>query len=167
VLHALYELIRAHVFAGDRVHGDETTVPVLAKQQTRKGRLWTYVRDDKPFAGPAPPAALFFYSRDRTGEHPERHLQNYAGILQADGGSTGAPLSTFMPDKDVLRKTAARCTRALNAGLLGPFLDLDKVDATATHRDDIADRRLAFWAPRLAQPGRFDSRSEVMHWVSS
>jgi transposase len=56
----------------------------LAKHQTRKGRLWTYVRDDKPFAGPAPPAAVFFYSRDRTAEHPERHLADYAGILQAD-----------------------------------------------------------------------------------
>jgi transposase len=84
LLRPLYELIRAHVFAGDRVHGDETPVPVLAKHQTRKGRLWTYVRDDKPFAGPAPPTAVFFYSRDRTGEHPERHLHGYAGILQAD-----------------------------------------------------------------------------------
>jgi transposase len=84
LLRPLYELIRAHVFAGDRVHGDETPVPVLAKHQTRKGRLWTYVRDDQPFAGPAPPAAVFFYSRDRTAEHPERHLQGYAGILQAD-----------------------------------------------------------------------------------
>src|SRR5262249_23822875 len=83
-LRPIYELIRAHVFAGNRVHGDETPVPVLAKHQTRKGRLWTYVRDDKPFAGPAPPAAVFFYSRDRTGEHPERQLSGYAGILQAD-----------------------------------------------------------------------------------
>src|SRR5262245_38417870 len=84
VLRSIYELIRAHVFAGARVHGDETTVPVLAKHQCRKGRLWTYVRDDKPFAGPAPPAAVFFYSRDRTAAHPERHLAGYAGILQAD-----------------------------------------------------------------------------------
>jgi transposase len=84
LLRPLYELIRAHVFAGDRVHGDETTVPVLAKHQTRKGRLWAYVRDDQPFAGRAPPAAVFFYSRDRTAEHPERHLRDYAGILQAD-----------------------------------------------------------------------------------
>ena len=84
LLRPLYELIRAHVFAGDRVHGDETPVPVLAKHETRKGRLWTYVRDDKPFAGPAPPAAVFFYSRDRTAQHPESHLRDYAGILQAD-----------------------------------------------------------------------------------
>jgi transposase len=78
LLRPLCELIRAHVFAGDRVHGDETPVPVLAKHQTRKGRLWTYVRDDQPFAGPAPSAAMFFYSRDRTAEHPERHRQALA-----------------------------------------------------------------------------------------
>src|SRR5215218_3385904 len=80
----LYELIRAHVFAGERVHGDDTTVPVLAKGQTATGRAWVYVRDDRPFGGRDPPAAVFFYSRDRAGEHPQRHLNGYAGILQAD-----------------------------------------------------------------------------------
>ena len=80
----LYELIRAHVFAGERVHGDDTTMPVLAKGQTATGRAWVYVRDDRPFGGRDPPAAVFFYSRDRAGEHPQRHLNGYAGILQAD-----------------------------------------------------------------------------------
>ena len=80
----LLELIRHHVLAGKRVHGDDTTVPVLAKQKTVIGRVWAYVRDDRPFAGPDPPAALFFYSRNRNGEHPNRHLASYAGILQAD-----------------------------------------------------------------------------------
>jgi transposase len=84
VLNPLTELIRRHVFAAERVHGDDTTVPVLAKGKTVTGRLWTYVRDDRPFAGPAPPAAVFFYSRNRAGEHPARHLAGYAGILQAD-----------------------------------------------------------------------------------
>jgi transposase len=84
LLRPLYELIRAHVLAGERVHGDETPVPVLAKNETRKARLWVYVRDDKPFAGSAPPAAVFFYSRDRTARHPESHLRDYVGILQAD-----------------------------------------------------------------------------------
>jgi transposase len=84
VLHPLYELIRTHVFAGDRVHGDDTPVPVLAKGKTVTGRLWTYVRDDRPFGGHDPPAAIFFYSRDRGGDHPEDHLTGYAGILQAD-----------------------------------------------------------------------------------
>lgn len=80
----LYELIRHHVLAATRIHGDDTTVPVLARGRTTTGRLWTYVRDDRPFGGPAPPAAVFFYSRDRGGEHPRRHLGGYAGILQAD-----------------------------------------------------------------------------------
>lgn len=80
----LTELIRLHVMAGERIHGDDTTVPVLAKGKTITGRLWTYVRDDQPFGGPAPPAAIFFYSRDRTAEHPNRHLAGYGGILQAD-----------------------------------------------------------------------------------
>ena len=80
----LVALIREHVLAASRLHGDDTTVPVLAKGKTTTGRLWTYVRDDRPFAGPAPPAALFHYSRDRTAGHPKRHLAGYAGILQAD-----------------------------------------------------------------------------------
>ncbi|HEX6840369.1 MAG TPA: IS66 family transposase [Stellaceae bacterium] len=84
VLSPLTELIRCHVFGAERVHGDDTTVPVLAKGKTITGRLWTYVRDDRPFAGPDPPAAVFFYSRNRQGEHPARHLAGYAGILQAD-----------------------------------------------------------------------------------
>ena len=80
----LVELIRRHVLAADRIHGDDTTVPVLAKNKTVTGRLWTYVRDDRPFGGSDPPAAMFFYSRDRGGEHPQRHLSGWAGILQAD-----------------------------------------------------------------------------------
>jgi transposase len=84
VLMPLYELIKAHVIAAERIHGDDTTVPVLARVKCRTGRLWTYVRDDQPFGGADPPAAVFFYSPDRGGEHPERHLASYAGILQAD-----------------------------------------------------------------------------------
>src|SRR5438309_8478390 len=80
----LVELIRRHVLAADRIHGDDTTVPVLAPNKTVTGRLWTYVRDDRPFGGSDPPAALFCYSRDRGGEHPRRHLAGWAGILQAD-----------------------------------------------------------------------------------
>jgi len=59
-------------------------VTVLAKGKTRTGRLWTYVRDDRPFGGPDQPAAVFFYSRDRSGAHPEQHLRAYAGLMQAD-----------------------------------------------------------------------------------
>jgi transposase len=80
----LVDAIRSHVFTAERIHADDTTVPVLAKGKTRTGRLWTYVRDDRPFAGPDPPAAVFFYSPDRAGEHPEQHLAGYAGLMQAD-----------------------------------------------------------------------------------
>ncbi len=80
----LVALIGRHVLEAERLHGDDTTVPVLAKNKTVTGRLWTYVRDDRPFGSKDPPAALFFYSRDRGGEHPCRHLSRWAGILQAD-----------------------------------------------------------------------------------
>src|SRR5258708_390718 len=84
VLEPILRRIEAHVFAAERLHGDDTTVPVLAKGKTATGRCWVYVRDDAPFAGRAPPAAMFYYSRDRAGEHPQAHLANYTGILQAD-----------------------------------------------------------------------------------
>ena len=80
----LYKLIEAHVLAATRLHGDDTTVPVMAKGKTDTARLWVYVRDDCPFAGTDPPAALFHYSRDRRGEHPRSHLAAWSGILQAD-----------------------------------------------------------------------------------
>jgi transposase len=87
VLSPLIKRIEAHVFAAQRLHGDDTTVPVLARGKTDLGRCWVYVRDDRPFSGPAPPAAMFYYSRDRSGAHPVRHLADYAGILQADAYS--------------------------------------------------------------------------------
>jgi transposase len=83
-LRPLHTLIEAHVLAAERLHGDDTTVPVLAKTKADVGRLWTYVRDDRPFGGSAPPAALFHYSRTRRAEHPVGHLTGYGGILQAD-----------------------------------------------------------------------------------
>ncbi len=83
-LSPLHALIEAHVRAAGRLHGDDTTVSLLARGKTVTARLWTYVRDDRPFAGPAPPAAVFHFSRDRTAEHPRRHLAGWRGILQAD-----------------------------------------------------------------------------------
>ena len=70
--------------AAKRLHADDTPVPVLDTGRTRTGRLWTYVRDDRPFAGHAPPAAIYFYSPDRSGAHPEAHLGSWAGLMQAD-----------------------------------------------------------------------------------
>jgi transposase len=83
-LRPLHALIEGHVLAAERLHGDDTTAPILAKGKTETGRVWTYVRDDRPFGAKDPPAALFYASRDRTREHPERHLAGYTGVLQAD-----------------------------------------------------------------------------------
>ncbi len=83
-LRPIHDLIASHVLSAERIHGDDTTVPVLAKGRAKVARAWVYVRDDAPFGGPDPPAALFHYSRDRSGEHPEKHLTGFAGILQAD-----------------------------------------------------------------------------------
>lgn len=84
LLKPLNTLIEAHVFTAARLHGDDTTVPLLARGGTKTARLWTYVRDDRPFDGTAPPAVVFRFSRDRAGEHPAQHLAGWQGILQAD-----------------------------------------------------------------------------------
>src|ERR1700726_447236 len=83
-LDPLLRLVEGHVMAAERLHADDTTVPVLAEGKTDTGRCWIYLRDDRPFGGTGPPAAIFYYSRDRRGEHPQGHLAGYAGILQAD-----------------------------------------------------------------------------------
>jgi len=90
VLAPLLDRLEAHVMAAERLHGDDTTVPVLASGKCDVGRSWVYVRDDRPFGGQDPPAAMFYYTRDRKGEHPQAHLARYTGILQADafGGYT-------------------------------------------------------------------------------
>lgn len=77
-------LVEAHVMAAERLHADDTTVPVLAKGKTDTARCRIYARDDRQFGGAGPPAAMFYYSRDRRGEHPQAHLAGYACILQAD-----------------------------------------------------------------------------------
>ena len=83
-LDPIVQSIRAHVLAAERIHADDTTVPVLAKQKTRTGRIWVYLRDDRPFGGKDPPAAFFEYSRSRHGEYPSEHLRGWAGVMQAD-----------------------------------------------------------------------------------
>ncbi len=103
----LHALIEAHVLGAERLHGDDTTVPVLSKGKTRTGRLWVYVRDDRPFAGPAPPAALFRYSGDRRGEHPERHLERWSGVLQADAYAGFGGL--YAPDRRPTPVAEALC----------------------------------------------------------
>src|SRR6202044_3160828 len=86
LLDPIVACIRRHVFAAAKIHGDDTTVPVLSPGlgRTKTGRLWVYVRDDRPFCGTAPPAAAYFYSPDRGGAHPAAHMARFTGFLQAD-----------------------------------------------------------------------------------
>jgi transposase len=78
--------VRRHVMSAGKLHADDTPVPVLTTGtgKTKTGRLWTYVRDDRPWGDLTPPAVWFAYSPDRKGEHPQRHLQEFQGDLQAD-----------------------------------------------------------------------------------
>jgi transposase len=83
----LVDALKRYVLGAEKLHGDDVPVPALepGHGKTKTGRLWTYVRDDRPAGSEAPPAVWFTYSPDRKGEHPARHLKNYRGILQADG----------------------------------------------------------------------------------
>jgi transposase len=83
----LVDALAAEVTASDTLHVDDTPVPVLAPGtcKTKTGRLWVYVRDERPFGGERPPAALFRYSTDRKGEHPRAHLKDFTGVIHADG----------------------------------------------------------------------------------
>jgi transposase len=107
ILQPLHALIERHVLAAERLHGDDTTVPILAKGKTVTGYIWTYVRDDRPFGGPAPPAALYYASRDRRHEHPVGHLRDFTGILQADAYSGYNQL--YDPSRASGAITAALC----------------------------------------------------------
>jgi len=125
VLKPLHDLIEAHVLAAERLHGDDTTVPVLAKGKTDTGRIWTYVRDDRPFGGEAPPGAVYYYSRDRRGEHPAKHLSGYAGILQAD--AYGGYNALYEPGRSPGPISAALCWVHARR----PFFVLADIEASA------------------------------------
>ena len=86
LLAPLVEAVRNHVMAASKLHADDTPVPVLApgNGKTKTGRLWTYVRDDRPAGEQTAPAVWFAYSQDRKGEHPRQHLKHFTGALQAD-----------------------------------------------------------------------------------
>ena len=94
LLDPLVGAVERHVLAAERLHADDTPVPVLAPGtgKTKTGRLWVYLRDERPHGGAAPPAVFYRYSPDRKGEHPRRHLAGFKGFLQADGYAGFGPL---------------------------------------------------------------------------
>jgi transposase len=119
----LFHLIERHVLAAERLHGDDTTLKILAKGKCTTGRIWSYVRDDRPFAGPAPPAAVYYASGDRRGEHPQRHLAGFAGILQADCYNGFEPL--FDPRSKASPITPAFCFAHARRGFF-ELADIEK-----------------------------------------
>ena len=121
----LFQLIERHVLAAERLHGDDTTIRILAKGKCTTGRIWTYVRDDRPYGGPAPAAAVYYASSDRRGEHPQKHLAAFTGILQADCYNGFEPL--FDPQKKVLPITPAFCFAHARRG----FFELADIEKTA------------------------------------
>lgn len=121
----LFQLIERHVLAAERLHGDDTTIRILAKGKCTTGRIWTYVRDDRPFAGPAPPAAVYYASGNRRGEHPQRHLAAFAGILQADCYGGFEPL--FDPKRKATPITPAFCLAHARRG----FFELADIEKAA------------------------------------
>jgi transposase len=137
VLQPLHALIEVHVLGAERLHGDDTNVPILAKGKTIKGHIWTYVRDDRPFGSRAPPAALYYASRDRRHEHPVRHLKAFSGILQADAyngynelydpSRTEGPITSALCWAHARRQffeladIAANARRGKNAGAISPI----------------------------------------------
>ena len=131
LLTPLTDALRSHVFATDVVHADDTPIPVLApgNGKTKTGRLWTYVRDERPHAGTIAPAVWFAYSADRKGEHPQRHLENFSGILQADG------YAGFSKLYDGGRVLEAACW----AHVRRKFVDLHELHKS-TLAEDILDR---------------------------
>jgi transposase len=132
VLQPLHALIERHVLSAERLHGDDTTVPILAKGQTVKGHIWVYVRDDRPFGGRSPPAALYYASRNRRHEHPARHLQNFSGILQADAYSGYNEL--YEPSRAPGPITSALCW----AHARRQFFELADIAANARRRKGAA-----------------------------
>lgn len=121
----LFQLIERHVLAAERLHGDDTTIRILAKGKCTTGRIWTYVRDDRPFAGPAPPAAVYYASGNRRGENPQRHLAAFAGILQADCYGGFEPL--FDPKRKAMPITPAFCLAHARRG----FFELADIEKAA------------------------------------
>lgn len=132
-LQPIHDLIRAHVLGAERLHADDTTVPLMAKGGTQTARLWTYVRDDRPFAGGAPPAALYSFSTDRRMEHPSRHLAGWTGILQADayGGYNGV--------YDAARKPAPVLSALCWSHARRKFFELADIKATARKGRSVAE----------------------------
>ncbi len=116
-LQPLTDLIGSEIMASDLLQADDTPIRVLDRSRrkaglgkgVKQGRIWVYVRDQRPWAGTAPPGAVYYFSPDRKGEHPRKHLANTRGILQADAYSGFKALYERQPGNSAPRFTEAAC----------------------------------------------------------
>jgi transposase len=135
----LITALRSHVFAGDRLHGDDTPVPVLepGRGKTKTGRLWTYVPDGRPYADNTPPAVCYFYSPDRKADHPRTHLKAFRGILHADGYAGFKELYETRKAGEAPKIQEAACMAHVRRKFLRP----DHQPGADCRRGAAADRR--------------------------
>lgn len=124
----IFDLIETHVFEAERLFGDDTTIPIQAKDKCSTGRIWTYVCDDWPFGGTAPPAVIYYASSDRRGEHPQKHLARYGGILQSDCYNGFEPIA--VAEKKAVPITFAFC----HAHARRKFFELADIQKNARDR---------------------------------
>jgi len=145
LLTPLADAIGKHVRQAAKIHADDTPIPVLSpgNGKTKTGRLWTYVRDDRPWGDTAPPAVWFQYSPDRKGERPLAHLRDYHGILQADG------YAGFNRLYETGRVQEVGCW----AHVRRPFYDLDVAGDSPTAREAL-ERIQALFALEAEIRGR-------------
>ena len=133
----LIDALRAHVFAAEVLHADDTPVPVLApgNGKTKTGRIWAYVRDERPAAGKVAPAVWFTYTPDRKGINPQRHVEGFSGTFQADGY---AGFSKIYEDGNVFE---AACW----AHVRRKFFDIEKAQKSPIAKEAL-DRIAALYA---------------------
>jgi transposase len=152
-LEPLQQRLAEHVFGSQKLFADDTPIPVLdpGRGRTKTGRLWVYARDDRPWSGPEPPAAVYFYSPDRKAERPAAHLQDFRGVLQVDGYAGFERLTA--PGDIVLAACWAHARRK--------FYDLH--EATGSPIAAEALRRIAelYAIERSIQGGTADARRHV------
>jgi transposase len=145
LLEPLVDALRRHVMSAEKLHADDTPVPVLApgNGKTKTGRLWTYVRDDRPWGDKAPPAVWFAYTPDRKGEHPQAHLREFTGTLQADAYA----------GYDAVYKGGRVKESACMAHVRRPFYELYEAHKSAVAKEAL-ERIAALYAIEEAIRGR-------------
>ena len=158
LLEPLVEGLRRYVMAAGKLHADDTPVPVLSpgNGKTKTGRLWTYVRDDRPAGDTASPAVWFAYSPDRKGEHPERHLEKFRGTLQADA------YAGFNPLYENGRIQQAACW----AHVRRKFYDLEQAHASPVAREALGRIAALYGIEEQIRGRPPEERRQVRHTQS-